>query len=249
MELQNLIKEIDRAIEGGLDWLTFNGSHVFRAIRTVLEAFYSWIEWSLLAPHFLVVVIVVGVVGWKTVGWRFGIAAAVGIAFCALMGLWEETMQTLALVIAGTLLAPPRPRLLWNASASAPVGLYAVGGGAAPVRGDMVIARVPGEFRMFAARRRYLPANVPLVKRVAAMAGDEVCAAGARVTVNGRLVARRLDRDGAGRPMPWWSGCAELRIGEYFLLMTDSPASFDGRYFGVSEAGDIVGKARLTWRR
>ena len=114
---------------------------------------------------------------------------------------------------------------------------------------DMVIARVPEEYRMFAARRRYLPANVPLVKSVAAISGDEVCAAGARVRVNGRLVVRRLDRDGAGRPMPWWSGCTELGTGEVFLLMTDSRASFDGRYFGVSEAGDIVGKARLIWRR
>ena len=165
------------------------------------------------------------------------------------LGRWAVGCGGLALALAGTLLAPPRPRLLWNASASAPVGLYAVEDGAAPACGDMVIARVPGEFRMFAARRRYLPANVPLVKRVTAMAGDEVCAAGARLTVNGHIVARRLDRDGAGRPMPWWSGCAELRTGEYFLLMTDSPASFDGRYFGVSEAGDIVGKARLLWRR
>lgn len=162
---------------------------------------------------------------------------------------WIVGCAGLAAALAGTLLAPPRPRLLWNASASAPIGLYAVGETAPLARGDMVIARVPEEYRMFAARRHYLPANVPLVKRVAATAGNEVCAAGARVMVNGRLVARRLDRDGAGRPMPWWSGCAELGTGEYFLLMTDSAASFDGRYFGITEAGDIVGKARLIWRR
>ena len=162
---------------------------------------------------------------------------------------WAIGCGGLAAALAATLLVEPRPRLVWNASASAPVGLYAVGDGAPLARGDMVIARVPVEFRLFAARRHYLPTNVPLVKRVAAAAGDEVCAAGARVMVNGRLVARRLDRDGAGRPMPWWSGCAELGTGEYFLLMTDSAASFDGRYFGVSEVGDIVGKARLIWRR
>lgn len=165
------------------------------------------------------------------------------------LGRWVLGCGGLAAALAATLLVDPRPRLVWNASASAPVGLYAVGDRAEFVRGDMVIARVPVEFRMMAARRHYLPANVPLVKRVAAAAGDEVCAAGARVMVNGRLVARRLDRDGAGRPMPWWSGCTDLRSGEYFLLMADSPASFDGRYFGVSEAGDIVGKARLIWRR
>ncbi|WP_419964928.1 S26 family signal peptidase [Sphingopyxis granuli] len=165
------------------------------------------------------------------------------------LGRWAIGCGGLAAALAATLLAPPRPRFVWNASASAPVGLYAVGDGVTLARGDMVIARVPDEYRMFAARRRYLPANVPLVKRVAAAAGDEVCAAGARVTVNGQFVARRLDRDGGGRPMPWWSGCAELRSGEYFLLMAESPASFDGRYFGVCEAGDIVGKARLIWRR
>ena len=164
------------------------------------------------------------------------------------LGRWARGCAGLAAALAATLLAPPRPRFVWNASASAPVGLYAVGDAAPAARGDMVIARVPDEFRMMAARRRYLPANVPLVKRVAAEPGDEVCAIGERVTVNGRLIVRRLDRDGAGRPMPWWSGCALLAPGQFFLLMTDSPASFDGRYFGVSGAGDIVGRAQLLWR-
>lgn len=164
-------------------------------------------------------------------------------------GRWAIGCGGLAAALAATLLAPPRPRLVWNASASAPVGLYAVGDGAPLARGDMVIARVPVEFRLFAARRHYLPANVPLVKRVAAAGGDEVCAAGARIFVNGQVVAVRLERDGAGRPMPWWSGCAELGLGEYFLVMADSAASFDGRYFGVSQARDIVGKARLIWQR
>ena len=38
---------------------------------------------------------------------------------------------------------PPAPRLVWNASASAPIGLYAVTPGAEGDPGDMVIARVP----------------------------------------------------------------------------------------------------------
>ena len=148
-----------------------------------------------------------------------------------------------------TIAFPPAPRLVWNASASAPIGLYAVTPGATVEPGDMVIARVPDPSRMMAAERRYIPANVPLVKRVAAAAGDEVCALGREIFVNGTWVVERRASDAKGRPMPWWSGCVRLRGRQLFLLMADSPGSFDGRYFGVTDGGLVVGKARLLWAR
>jgi conjugative transfer signal peptidase TraF len=147
-----------------------------------------------------------------------------------------------------TLVFPPLPRLVWNASDSAPRGLYRVYPGALPGRSDIVIAWAPERYRLLAAERHYLPANVPLVKRVAALAGDRVCAAGRVIQVNGRQVAERLSVDGKGRAMPWWTGCRTLNQGEYLLLM-DAPASFDGRYFGVSNAGQLVGKAVPLWTR
>lgn len=148
--------------------------------------------------------------------------------------------------IASLLWRPP-VLLVWNISSSAPVGLYRLHP-RDPVRpGDMVVSRTPEPVRTLAAERHYLPANVPLVKRVAASRGDHVCAAGRSISINGRRVARRQERDGAGRPMPWWNGCRHLRRGEY-LLLTDSPLSFDGRYFGVSRATDILGRTELLWR-
>lgn len=153
-----------------------------------------------------------------------------------------------SIIVLGSAVLPPTPRLVWNASASAPIGLYAVSPGTLTQPGDMVIARVPEPFRRLAATRRYLPMNVPLVKRVAAFAGDEVCALGQEIFVNGRWTAERLMVDGAGRPMPMWSGCVRLRGRQLFLLM-DAPASFDGRYFGVTDGADIIGKARLLWAR
>ena len=148
-----------------------------------------------------------------------------------------------------TMAFPPAPRLVWNASASAPIGLYAVSRGAPVDPGDMVIARVPDPWWMMAAQRRYIPANVPLVKRVAAAAGDEVCALGREIFINGKWVVERRDADASGRPMKGWSGCVRLRGRQLFLLMADSPASFDGRYFGVTEGGLVIGKARLLWAR
>ncbi len=151
-------------------------------------------------------------------------------------------------VLLASVAVPPVPRLVWNASASAPVGLYAVTPGASVEPGDMVAARVPEPFRRLAAERRYLPMNVPLMKRVVAYAGDEVCALGQEIFVNGRWTAERRLSDGQGRAMPKWSGCVRLHGRQLFLLM-DNPASFDGRYLGVTEGRDIIGKARLLWGR
>lgn len=149
--------------------------------------------------------------------------------------------------LAATIVAPPLPRLVWNASASAPIGLYAVAPGSAAARGDMVIARTPAGVRDLAARRRYIPANVPLVKRVAGVPGDRICATGAAITVNGRTVATRRKVDARGRPLPWWSGCRTLADGALFLLMAETPDSFDGRYFGPTPAKDVIGTATALW--
>lgn len=147
-----------------------------------------------------------------------------------------------------TVAVPPAPRLLWNASASVPVGLYAVRPGAWPAPGDLVAARLPERWRRLAAARGYLPAGVPLVKPVAALAGDEVCAIGHVLFVEGRPIARRRARDRAGRPLPAWQGCIRLR-GRQLLLLADDPASFDGRYVGPTEGHDLIGTARLLWPR
>lgn len=149
-------------------------------------------------------------------------------------------------VLLVTILVPPAPRLVWNVSNSAPRGLYAVSPGAKASVGDMVVARVPIAWRSQAAARHYVPINVPLVKRVAAADGDRICGMGKYLTLNNIPLAVRLARDSRGRPLAKWQGCVTLKPHEYLLLM-DGKASFDGRYFGPTGAGDIIGPARLIW--
>ena len=144
---------------------------------------------------------------------------------------------------------PPAPRLVWNASASAPIGLYLVSPGSDARRGDMVIARVPIGVRSLAAARRYIPTNVPLVKHVGAVPGDTVCATGTAIVIDNQTVATRRETDGVGRRMPWWDGCRTLHQGDVFLLADHVPASFDGRYFGISSSADVIGTARPIWTR
>ena len=74
--------------------------------------------------------------------------------------------------LGGTLIAPPRPWLVWNASPSAPIGLYRVTAPTGIDIDDYVIAWLPENARKLAADRHYLPADVPLVKHVAAIDHD-----------------------------------------------------------------------------
>jgi type IV secretory pathway protease TraF len=154
----------------------------------------------------------------------------------------------IVMALLATLLWRPRPVLVWNASASSPTGLYLVQSADGVAVDDMVIAWLPDDARRLGAARHYIPSNVPLVKRVAAVAGDEVCAAGEAIFINGRLQAVRRMQDPRGRDMPWWTGCATLRDGELFLLTPGADAAFDGRYFGITRPSLVVGAASLIWR-
>jgi len=175
--------------------------------------------------------------------------AAAGAAHPRLPGVASLAATIVSLAVALTLLWPPRPALLWNASASSRVGLYSVTSPDHLSVGDTVVAWAPVRARRLAAARRYLPESVPLVKRVAAVSGDRVCTKRRIIFVNGRPAAIRRLRDPSGRRLPWWSGCEVLRAGDLLLLSAGSPEAFDGRYFGVTRGREIVGKATLLWAK
>lgn len=145
------------------------------------------------------------------------------------------------------LLIAPSPRLVWNASASAPIGLYWRHDGRVG-RGDLALVAAPPHVRDFAAARGYLAAGVPLLKRIVALSGDQICADSRTVFVNGEAVAERREADSRGRPMPVWTGCRILSD-EVFLLMADVPDSFDGRYFGPVPQTAVIGPLSPLWTR
>jgi conjugative transfer signal peptidase TraF len=163
------------------------------------------------------------------------------------LGAGTAAAMLAVLATSASLLWPPRPLLLWNASASSPVGLYSVDWRSSLSVGDMVVAWPPPDARRLAAARHYLPASVPLVKRIAAASGARICARGARIYIDGRMAALRRSHDPEGRRLPWWSGCRLLKGGDLLLLSPHSPAAFDGRYFGPTREREVIGRARLLW--
>ena len=139
------------------------------------------------------------------------------------------------------------PLLIWNASASVPIGLYAVRDAEPLAAGELVVAMPPETLAEFLADGRYLPRGVPLIKLVAALPGSVVCRSGLTISVDGALRAQARGRDNAGRPLPSWSGCRTIADGEVFLLNASEPASLDGRYFGPLPSHNIVGRAVPIW--
>ncbi|MBE7183263.1 MAG: ABC transporter permease subunit [Methylobacterium mesophilicum] len=105
METDTLTSAIDEAVDNALAWIDDNGSGFFDVIRSTLDAIYEGLEWALNAPPFYVIVAIVGLLGWWAVGPRFAVLAVLGLLLCAAMGLWPETMETLALVMAASLIA------------------------------------------------------------------------------------------------------------------------------------------------
>lgn len=139
------------------------------------------------------------------------------------------------------------PILVWNASASAPIGLYLRRDESAVSRGDLVLVEPPRDLAIFADERRYLPVGVPLIKRVLALSGSTICGHGDTVTIGGKAVLRRLKQDGQNRPLPSWSGCHRLGSAEVFLAIESVPGSFDGRYFGPLPVTTIKGRLVPLW--
>lgn len=141
------------------------------------------------------------------------------------------------------------PRLMWNGSASAPMGLYWLQAPGKLKVGDLVADRSPTALARYMAARRYLPLNVPLLKYVGAIAGQTACRHGLLVTIDGRNIATALATDHANWPLPVWQGCHRLKAGEVFLLNQASGESFDGRYFGVATLTSVTARARPLWTK
>ena len=158
------------------------------------------------------------------------------------------TITSLGLLLVGvTSLVHLVPRLIWNASASVPIGLYAVTPTSGHHVGDLVVVRPPETLAAFLDTRGYLARGIPLLKHIAAVPGQTVCRTGPLITIGEMAMGQALDRDHLGRVLPVWEGCRLIADNEVFLMNWQSGNSLDGRYFGPLPASAIVGRADPLW--
>jgi glycine betaine/proline transport system permease protein len=91
--------------ESWVDWITDNFEWFFEPLDSVIDLVVGSLESVLLAPPALVMVAILGVIALLLAGWRVGLFTVLGLVFIISLGLWEAAMQTLALVLAATVVA------------------------------------------------------------------------------------------------------------------------------------------------
>ena len=156
---------------------------------------------------------------------------------------WAMATLVAANIIAISSWIETPTRLIWNASASTPIGLYSVEPVGRLEVTDLVAVDAPEPIATFLADGGYLPRDTPLLKRVLGLSGQTVCRSGLVITVDSVEMGMALERDRAGRPLPDWQGCRVIAKGDVFLMNWDVPDSLDGRYFGPIPASSIIGRA------
>ncbi len=92
-------------VESFIDWTSDNFAPITKAmsgfIETGVDALVSAMEWM---PPWLLIAIFAAI-GWRLAGKKVGVGTALGMLFLWNLGLWNSTLETLALVLFATLVA------------------------------------------------------------------------------------------------------------------------------------------------
>ncbi len=104
-ELLAKIFNIGGAFEAVIDWLTENFSPLFDFIADVIDTILTTFFDILMLPPALVLIVIFGALAWWIAKKGVGVFTLVGFFIIYAMGLWEATMETVALVITSVLLA------------------------------------------------------------------------------------------------------------------------------------------------
>ena len=88
-----------------VDWITDTFEWFFEPLKEIIAAFVGTLEAGFTALPALVMVAVLAAIAFFLAGWRVALFTGVGLLFVISLNLWDYTMETLALVLAATLIS------------------------------------------------------------------------------------------------------------------------------------------------
>ncbi|HEX9777561.1 MAG TPA: proline/glycine betaine ABC transporter permease [Geopsychrobacteraceae bacterium] len=102
MSMLNFDKKViplDEWVQTFVDWLVFNHRDIFQAIKAPIELCLKGFEWVFTGLPPALVILVFVVAAWRYAGKGVALFSFITLMLVGFLGLWEETMITLAMVI------------------------------------------------------------------------------------------------------------------------------------------------------
>lgn len=96
---------IGQYIERAINWLTDNFSGFFDALNTGIGGFIEGLQTVLSFIPFWIMIALIAVLAWRKAGKGVAVFTILGLLLIHNLEFWEETMQTLALVLSSTFIA------------------------------------------------------------------------------------------------------------------------------------------------
>ncbi|CAM3827372.1 glycine betaine/L-proline ABC transporter permease ProW [Vibrio aquimaris] len=90
---------LDNWVESGLDWLVAHGRPVFQAIRVPIDFILTSFEAALVSTPAPIMLLILSLLAWQFSNLRLGIMTFISLIFIGLIGIWSQSMTTLALVM------------------------------------------------------------------------------------------------------------------------------------------------------
>ncbi|MBN2860657.1 MAG: proline/glycine betaine ABC transporter permease [Sphaerochaetaceae bacterium] len=94
------IVNIGGIFESIIDWLTENGDWFFDFIALLVEGLLDGVTWVFSFPPALIIIAIFTVLAWKVATKGVALFTLIGFLLILYMGYWQQTMDTLSLVIA-----------------------------------------------------------------------------------------------------------------------------------------------------
>lgn len=81
-----------------IDWLVEGYRWFFQGIKWPVEITLGGMEHGLQTVHPYLIILIFALAAWKASGWKLAVSSVLMLVFVGLLGLWEDTMITLAMV-------------------------------------------------------------------------------------------------------------------------------------------------------
>src|SRR5690625_4422371 len=103
--MMDFVIPLDDWVNIAFDKVNYYISPILRAASVYLEAFIKKFEDLLMWPLPIIVMIIIGILVWIFSTRNLGVSAFVGLFIAFAIGVWDESMSTVALAISGTVIS------------------------------------------------------------------------------------------------------------------------------------------------